>query len=257
MTPEEPRYRILGQPGEWTRFELREKVLNDELAMDAELEEVSLGQKLKFSDLLPIPDPHSVEPNPPADDQSGSSGGLPSMSSVSEATSSGPQVRVSSPSQRTLWAFLVMFGGIGLCCGIPAWVLLPQIREAQFQGRQTANLARIKALSTAVLSYAAQNNDVMPPSMSPADLRRVLVSTTGERIRTRPPRGQEGEYRSNPNLAGQKISRFESPGTLIFFFETRAWRDGRQAVSFLDSSARYVPEERLTESQNRDWRLGP
>lgn len=135
------------------------------------------------------------------------------------------------------FAGLLVFGVYGvLGAVIIGAILIPLLSRANTGAREKQTLLDIRRLGAAVLLYATDNDNHLPPDMSSAEAARKAVRryVSDERaFATLNPRG--GEFVGNRALSGIGFKPDDpNLGRTVMFYESRAWPDGSRAVVWLD-----------------------
>ena len=110
--------------------------------------------------------------------------------------------------------------------------------------QRTATLSNIKQISTAMVIYLADSDDIFPYVQGTPQLFKLLMPycKNEEIMKTLNPAG--GMFRFNMSLAGVNSTEIAEPANTVMFYESEPWADGSRCVSFADTHAKVVnPEE--------------
>lgn len=120
-------------------------------------------------------------------------------------------------------------------------------------GDRASSLSNIKQISTAMLIYCADYDDVTPYVQSTKGSFEVMYPYMKSKEITKSLNPNGSKFVLNMAVAGINMSSIEMPSETILFYEDKPWPDGKRLVSFTDSSARMVDEaewERLKATLN-------
>ncbi len=168
-------------------------------------------------------------------------------------------------SNRTALIVLVTIGGLCLCgIGVIAAFLFPVFSQARVAAQQTRTMVRMRQLTTATITYAAEHDDALPPVLDTAQaaapyLQPYLAGEEkpGEAFLSLNPRSST--ILGNTFLAGADENKQGQPSLTLLFFDERDWEtDSRRVVGMLDGSAKKLPGKTvLTAMGNAKGVLAP
>lgn len=110
--------------------------------------------------------------------------------------------------------------------------------------KETAGLSNARQISTALLMYASDCDDVAPYAQSTKAVQFVTYPylKSFEAWSTHNPNGSQ--FRFNMSLAGVSLLSASEPNAIVLFYEDKVWPNGKRIVAFLDGhSAMLTPEE--------------
>lgn len=109
-------------------------------------------------------------------------------------------------------------------------------------GERRSSRANVRRLAVALLQYAQDNDERLPPMRDAQSARAALTPyVPEERFWLHPWTGEP--FEPNPALSYRRLGHIANPGEVAAFFAPRpGWR-GRRTVGFLDGHVERVPEE--------------
>ncbi|GAF69102.1 unnamed protein product [marine sediment metagenome] len=122
-------------------------------------------------------------------------------------------------------------------------ILAPSLLNARAQARRYACATNLSGIGKAILIYANDYNDQLPPDLE------TLISKA-----EMPARGlvcPASESRESYIYRGASITTSDTPGMITVYEKLSNHGDGRN-VLFLDSHVEWVPEERFQELIKKD-----
>ena len=143
---------------------------------------------------------------------------------------------------------------------IPAAMLLPALAKAKQRAQSIHCINNEKQIALAVLIYAGDNNDVLPPAINWCDaIQKNMGSPTPFQCPTGDP-SQRSHYGFNARLGGLDDKKLANPASVVMIFEIdggwnvsggpellpKSSRHGKAiAVGFADGHVELVPPARL------------
>ncbi len=118
---------------------------------------------------------------------------------------------------------------------------------------RTKTLSNLKQVSTAMMIYMADYDDVTPYVQSTKGAFEVMMPYMKSKEITKSFNPNGAKFLLNMAVAGVSAYQIENPSETILFYEDKPWPDGKRAVSFTDTTARMVDEaewERLKATLN-------
>ncbi|MCH7905378.1 MAG: hypothetical protein IH944_12560 [Armatimonadetes bacterium] len=112
---------------------------------------------------------------------------------------------------------------------------------------QTTALSNIRQVSTAMMIYATDYDDITPYAQSTRTVEYLIYPymKNFELWNTLNPNGSR--FLFNMAVAGVNIAGIPDPVGTVMFYESHLWPDGRRLVSFMDTHARFLTEEEWNE----------
>jgi len=108
-------------------------------------------------------------------------------------------------------------------------------------GRSDPSLMNLRQLATAVLMYAQDYDDVLPPMKTEAQAREALLPyIRNESVFVHPV--TKKPYKPNPVLSGKKIKHIANPAGMVLFYESDPV-DELRGAAFLDGHAARLNSE--------------
>lgn len=109
--------------------------------------------------------------------------------------------------------------------------------------QQATTLSNAKQISTAMIMYASDWDDVLPYAQSTKAVQFVTYPyvKNAEVWKTLNPNG--GQFQFNMALGGVSMTDVPSPAETVLYYESNEWPDGKRAVSYLDGHAKLVSAE--------------
>jgi guanylate kinase len=154
----------------------------------------------------------------------------------------GTSSAVAEPRMRryTSLPVALLYALLGLL--VLGFLLFPLVSRAGSRAREAKTLLNIRSLGAAVLLYATDNDNRLPPDMSSASaVRRAVARYVADEgaFTTLNPAG--GEFLGNRSLSGATL-KLGDPGlrSVVMFYDSKAWPDGSRAVVWLDGHAGMV-----------------
>lgn len=105
-----------------------------------------------------------------------------------------------------------------------------------------ATRQRLKLLGTALIMYAQDYGDTLPPMKSVAAAKKALLPYVKDAAVFAHPTTRE-LYQPNPTLSGKKLAHIPAPADMVAFYEARPAADGTRGVLYCDSHYGRVYEE--------------
>jgi hypothetical protein len=104
-------------------------------------------------------------------------------------------------------------------------------------GGEAGSLSNLKQMALAVVMYAQDSDEVLPP-LKTIDAAKEALSpyVRDESIFTQPDTDQP--YKTNPVLSGKKLAHITDRADMILFYEAKPAEDGTRGASFLDGHAK-------------------
>lgn len=125
----------------------------------------------------------------------------------------------------------------------PSTLQKPPTPGANLAARNFMSLNNLKQLGLALVQYASDHDEVLPPMGTPAQAKAALSPYTQNASIWR--RADSGEaYVPNPMLSGRKTGHISNPQEFVAFYEANPAPDGTRGVVFLNGGAR-----RLTQAE--------
>lgn len=119
--------------------------------------------------------------------------------------------------------------------------------EDSEDARKSVSLANLKQLILAVMLYAQDHRETLPPSASDSLLRPYARKTFAHPVTGEP-------YRTNPAVFGKPLRTYPRPSEVPVFYEGSVWSDGTRNVAFLDGRVTALSPTAWGALQAR-WRL--
>ncbi len=146
----------------------------------------------------------------------------------------------------TVW---IVIGAVGIvlmgCVGILAAILFPIFAQARLAGQQTTTTANLRSFGIAVLMYASDFDDVLPPTTESAEAMEPYVAgyyKDGPLVSNNP---QGERIDGNAALGGKKLPQVTHPDRRALLFDSAAWPNGRRLVLFVTGRVERRPEEQF------------
>lgn len=114
-------------------------------------------------------------------------------------------------------------------------------------GARDQSMANIRQLLIAILMYAQDHDQQMPPIENLAALKGIL--NMPEAIWRHPMEGMS--YAVNVNLSNKALGNFDQPNEVIVIYEPTPWPDGMHVVGYLDGHVETMRDERWQELRAR------
>jgi hypothetical protein len=145
----------------------------------------------------------------------------------------------------TLWIILIVLG-VGLCfvAIIFAAILFPVFSQARQTALRSATLSNAKDISLAVLMYATDYDNVLPPAFATTeDLRSSVAAYSTMELDFTSKNPDGGEFLPNSLLQGVDTMFVFDPTQAVLVYESLQWKwkNGR-VVAYLDGSALFVED---------------
>lgn len=113
---------------------------------------------------------------------------------------------------------------------------------ARTQAAQATSLSNLKQLGLALVMYASDYDEVLPPMQDAETVKAALEPyVSNEQLFVHPTTGEP--YQPNPILSYHKLAHISNPAEFVTFYEASPWEDGSRGVAFLDGHAKRVDEE--------------
>ncbi len=104
-----------------------------------------------------------------------------------------------------------------------------------------ASVSNLKQLGLGLIQYTQDNNETLPPMQNASAAKAALFPyIKSESIFEQPP--SHTFYHPNASLSRRKLASFDSPATMVVYFETSPQADGRRAVLFLDGHVKRLED---------------
>lgn len=218
--------------GPYSADDLRTMAEQDLIGPDAKLTEEESGREVTLDEILgeaaqppPIGEPPPAQPGP-----------------FAEPGFSAP---MGAPAKRAVpWVLFLVLGG-GVCLGgvvILAAILLPVFKSAKVAATRSVALSDMKKIMVGVNVYTADYDDALPPDMSTALAAKPYIEEFVDGTVSFASKAQPDAFLAgNRELSGKNISSFESPFSLMTFFDSKNWDNEKRIVGFLDGSVTMSP----------------
>jgi hypothetical protein len=129
---------------------------------------------------------------------------------------------------------------------------------ARIRARNSASVSNLKQLGTALLIYAQDYDERLPPVADAGSARELLNPyVKNEQIFLQPATGRP--YEPNPVLAGRSLAEIDVPAETVSFYEPEAAPDQTRGVAYVDGHVQRLPEsgwprlqQAITEGMQRD-----
>ena len=103
------------------------------------------------------------------------------------------------------------------------------------------SLANLRQLGLGLIQYTQDNNETLPPMQSASAAKAALFPyIKSDSIFEQPP--SHTFYRPNASLSRRKLASFDSPASVVAYFETTPQADGLRAVLFLDGHVKRLQD---------------
>jgi prepilin-type processing-associated H-X9-DG protein len=130
-------------------------------------------------------------------------------------------------------------------------ILYPIIAQARIRARTTASLSNLRQLALAIMMFAYDHDETLPPLRNITVAKRSLAPYAGKvDIFTFP--GTNEAYITNPAASRVHLDRIRRPDRFILAYESRMAPDHRRSAAFADGHVRRVPEAEWS----RVWKAG-
>ena len=103
------------------------------------------------------------------------------------------------------------------------------------------SVKNLKQLGTALMMYAQDYDERLPPMKDYAKTQKVLLPYVKDMSVFINPVTKE-PYRENPALSGALMAKIDLPAETIVFYEAEAAKDGTRGVYFLDGHVKRIKE---------------
>lgn len=107
-------------------------------------------------------------------------------------------------------------------------------------GDRASSLSNIKQISTAMIMYCGDYDDVVPYAQSTKGAFEVILPYMKNKDITRSLNPNGSKFVLNMAITGVDMSDIDGLSETILFYEDKTWPDGTRLVSFADTSARFV-----------------
>lgn len=171
--------------------------------------------------------------------------------------SAPPSAPTSSPGRNpALIAVIVCAALCVVCLPIAGAILFPVFSQARLAAQKTITITHLKSIGTAVLIYATDNDDHLPPVMTsaleagPFIGKYINLGPKGETLDQvlKSKNTRSDVLRGNPVLAGQPAFGLEQPQLTLMFFDSMDWPGGKRCVAMADGSARTIEGTAVVEA---------
>ena len=103
------------------------------------------------------------------------------------------------------------------------------------------SMSNLKQLGLGLIQYTQDNDETLPPMGNASAAKAALFPyIKSDSIFEQPP--SHTFYQPNPSVSRRKLSSFDSPATMVVYFETTPQADGRRAVLFLDGHVKRLED---------------
>ena len=103
------------------------------------------------------------------------------------------------------------------------------------------SLSNLKQIGLGLLQYTQDNNETLPPMQSASAAKAALFPyIKSDSVFEQPP--SHTFYRPNAFLSRRKLASFDSPATMVAYFETTPQADGKRAVLLLDGHVKRIED---------------
>lgn len=120
--------------------------------------------------------------------------------------------------------------------------LLDQIGGQSEKAEAGDAMRHMRQLATAMMMYAQDYDEVLPPMRDSGKLKEVLLPyVKTEEVFRSPATGQP--FRSNPRLSGRKLSSLGNPASVVMLYSAAPEPDGTRLIARADGSVRAISAE--------------
>lgn len=104
-----------------------------------------------------------------------------------------------------------------------------------------SSVSNLKQLGLGLIQYVQDHDEVLPPMQSASAAKAALFPyIKSDSIFEQPP--SHTFYRPNASLSRRKLATFNSPASMVAYFETSPQADGTRAVLFLDGHVKRLED---------------
>ena len=123
-------------------------------------------------------------------------------------------------------------------------LVFPVFSQARLSAMKSASMMDARAISQALLMYAADNDETLPPSFSSSfDLQVAAGMYASGRLNFESNNPLGGEFIPNPYLTGAPLSRVFMSQRSVLLYDSMTWESGNgHIVGYADGSAAFVPD---------------
>ena len=103
------------------------------------------------------------------------------------------------------------------------------------------SVSNLRQLGLGLIQYTQDHDEVLPPMQNASAAKAALFPyIKSDSIFEQPP--SHTFYRPNASVSRRKLASFDSPATMVVYFETTPQADGRRAVLFLDGHVKRLED---------------
>lgn len=103
------------------------------------------------------------------------------------------------------------------------------------------SVSNLKQIGLGLIQYTQDHDEVLPPMQSASAAKAAIFPyIKSDSVFEQPP--SHTFYRPNASLSRRKLATFDSPATMVVYFETSPQADGRRAVLFLDGHVKRLED---------------
>jgi len=104
-----------------------------------------------------------------------------------------------------------------------------------------ASVSNLKQIGLALLQYTQDFDEVLPPMKTVAESNEAIYPYLKNKTLLEHP-GTHELYQTNTSLSHRRLASFDSPATMVTYYEASPDSDGLRAVLFLDGHVKRVTE---------------
>jgi len=113
-----------------------------------------------------------------------------------------------------------------------------QAQNAAYDAQSQSNL---KQIGLGLIQYTQDSDENLPPMQSAAVAKTAIFPYIKSEAVFRQPQTHE-PYQPNTSLSGRSLASFNSPSTMVIYYEASPAPDGTRGVLFFDGHAKRFPE---------------
>jgi prepilin-type processing-associated H-X9-DG protein len=136
-----------------------------------------------------------------------------------------------------------------MCPVVLAAILFPAFSSARWAARNTVALSNAKQVDLAVLMYAGDSDDFLPPLISPQDTANKLKRYLGSGNFVL--QGVAARLVWNSSLGGVKTTAVQNPESTWIFYTSAPDAGGKFVIGFVDGHVRRYSAAELAEIKSR------